>query len=117
MKNGTRRRATLACDRGSVSLELVGAVPIVLLCLLLCAQVAIGGYTLWSAGLAARAGARAELTGRDAAGAARRALPPGLSADVRVEEDRAVKVGVLLPRLIPMLPRARVFGSSDLGGG
>jgi hypothetical protein len=105
------------CERGSVSLELVGAVPVVLLCLLAAAQIAIGGYALWSAGLAARAGARAELTGRDPAGAVRRSLPPGLSADVRVEAGHAVRVGVLLPRVLPVLPEARVFGSSDLGGG
>lgn len=104
-------------QRGSVSLELVGAVPIVLLCLLVAAQFAAGGYALWSAGIAARAGARAELTGRDPDGAAQRALPPGLSADVKVESGRAVRVGVLLPRLIPGLPESRVFGTGDLGGG
>jgi len=104
-------------ERGSVSVELVGAVPIVLLCLLVAAQVAVGGYALWSAGIAARAGARAELTGRDPAGAARRALPPGLSADVRVDTGEGVRVGVLLPRLIPGLPESRVFGTGDLGGG
>jgi hypothetical protein len=104
--------------RGSVSLELVGAVPIVLLCVLVAAQVAVGGYALWSAGLAARAGARAELTGRDPAGAARRALPPGLSADLKIDKSgRTVKVGVLLPRLIPMMPKSRVFGTGNLGGG
>lgn len=104
-------------ERGSVSVELVGAVPIVLLCLLVAAQIAVGGYALWSAGIAARAGARAELTGRDPAGAARRALPPGLSAEVKVDTGRAVRVGVLLPRLIPGLPESRVFGTGDLGGG
>jgi hypothetical protein len=104
-------------ERGSVSLELVGAVPVILLCLLVAAQITAGGYALWSAGLAARAGARAELTGRDPAGAARRALPPGLSAEVRVESGKAVRVGVLLPRLIPGLPKSRVVGTGDLGGG
>jgi len=102
---------------GSVSLELIGAIPIVLLCLLVAAQITVAGYALWSAGIAARAGARAELTGRDPAGAARRALPPGLSADVRVEAGSAVKVGVKLPKLLPGLPDSRIFGSSDLGGG
>jgi hypothetical protein len=104
-------------ERGSVSLEFVGSIPIVLLCLLVAAQVAVGGYALWSAGLAARAGARAELTGHDPAGAARRALPPGLSADVSVDGGGSVRVGVLLPRLVPGLPEARVFGTGDLGGG
>lgn len=104
-------------QRGSVSLELVGAVPIILLCLMVAAQLAVGGYALWSAGIAARAGARAELTGRDPAGAARRALPPGLSADLRVDSGASVRVGVLLPRLIPGLPVSRVFGTGDLEGG
>ncbi len=117
MAGDKQRQRWLAGDRASVSLELVGAVPVVLLCLLLAAQVTVGGYALWSAGLAARAGARAELTGRDPAGAARRALPPGLSADVRVEDETSVRVGILLPRLIPWLPEARVFGTGDLGGG
>lgn len=110
---GNRRHG----ERGSVSLELIGAVPIVLLCLLVAAQITVAGYALWSAGIAARAGARAELTGRDPAGAARRALPPGLSADVRVEAGSAVEVGVKLPKLLPGLPDSRIFGSSDLGGG
>lgn len=104
-------------QRGSVSLELIGAIPIVLLCLLVAAQITVAGYALWSAGIAARAGARAELTGRDPAGAARRALPPGLSADVRVKAGPAVEVGVKLPKLLPGLPDSRIFGSSDLGGG
>lgn len=104
-------------EHGSVSLEFIGSVPIVLACLLVAAQIVAGGYALWSAGIAARAGARAELTGRDAEGAARRALPPGLAADVRVESGSAVRVGVPLPRLIPVLPDYRVFGYSDLGGG
>lgn len=104
-------------ESGSVSLELVGAVPIILLCLLVAAQISIGGYALWSAGLAARAGARAELTGRDPTAAARRALPPGLSAEVKVETGQAVRVGVLVPLLFPGLPESRVVGSGDLGGG
>jgi hypothetical protein len=104
-------------ERGSVSLEFIGAIPIVLACLLVAAQIVAGGYALWSAGIAARAAARAELTGRDPEGAARRALPPGLAADVKVESGGAVRVGVPLPRLIPVLPEYRVFGSSDLGGG
>lgn len=110
-------RNAKSCERGSVSLELVGAVPVVLLCLLIAAQITAGGYALWSAGLAARAGARAELTGRDPAGAVRRALPPGLSAEVKVDSGRTVRVGVLLPRLIPGLPESWVFGTGDLGGG
>jgi hypothetical protein len=113
MPNGMPRRG----ERGSVSLELIGAIPIVLLCLLIAAQIAVAGYALWSAGIAARAGARAELTGRDPAGAARRALPPGLSADVRVTDGPAVEVGVRLPKLLPGLPDSRIFGTSDLGGG
>ncbi len=112
-RTAVRRRG----ERGSVSLELIGAIPIVLLCLLVAAQITVAGYASWSAGIAARAGARAELTGRDPARAARRALPPGLSADVEVQAGSAVEVGVKLPKLLPGFPDSRVFGSSDLGGG
>jgi hypothetical protein len=103
-------------ERGSVSIEFIGSIPVVLACLLIAAQVAAAGYALWSAGIAARAGARAELTGRDPEGAARRALPPGLGSGATVESGQAVEVRVLVPKLVPGLPEIRVSGSGDLGG-
>lgn len=104
-------------ERGSVSLELVGALPVVLLGILVAAQIAIAGAALWSAGVAARAGARAVLTGKEPRGAAGRALPAVLRDDLRVSRDDGVRVGVKVPGLIPGFPDAHVYGSSSLGDG
>lgn len=103
--------------QGSVSLELIGALPVVLLTVLVAAQIVIAGAALWSAGVAARAGARAVLTGKSPRGAAEHALPPVLRDGLKVAEGDAVKVGVRVPRLLPLLPETRVYGSSSLGGG
>ncbi|MFM9045177.1 MAG: septum formation initiator, partial [Solirubrobacterales bacterium] len=46
-------------ESGSVSLELVGARPVVAISLLASLPLAVAGYVIWSAGTAARAGARA----------------------------------------------------------
>lgn len=101
--------------RGSVSLELVGSLPLIALGVLIAVQIVMAGYALWSAGLAARAGARSVLTGRDPEGAARRALPPGLSGGIRVERRNGVTVAVYIPRVLPGLPRFEVDSSSRLG--
>lgn len=101
--------------RGSVSLELIGSLPLIALGLLIAVQVVCAGYALWSAGLAARAGARSVLTGRDPEGAVRRALPPGLSVEVRVERRDGVTVAVPVPRVLPGLPEFEVDSSSDFG--
>lgn len=87
------------------------------LAVLVAAQFVIAGAALWSAGVAARAGARAVLTGRAPAGAAERALPPVLRDGLRVSQDEGVRVGVRVPALIPGLPETHVFGSSSLGEG
>ncbi|MCB0858395.1 MAG: hypothetical protein KDB57_09815 [Solirubrobacterales bacterium] len=100
---------------GSVSLELIGALPIVLLSVLVAAQFIIAGVALWSAGVAARAGARAVLTGRDPGGAAERALPEVLRDGIQVSQSDGVKVGVRIPGLVPGFPEAHVYGSSSLG--
>lgn len=101
--------------RGSVSLELVGSLPVIALGLLVTVQFLLAGYTLWSANLAARAGARSVLTGENPEGAARRALPPGLSEAVTVEREDGVTVALKVPRVLPGLPRFEVTSSSDLG--
>lgn len=101
-------------EQGTASVELVAVVPFLLLALLAAAQVVLAGQALWSAGVAARAGARAALVGGDAAAAARRALPPPLRAGARVEEDGGVTVRVLVPRLFPGLPAVRVAAGAGL---
>lgn len=109
------RQKLASNQRGSVSLELVGALPVLLLTILVAAQLVIAGAALWSAGVAARAGARAVLTGKEPRGAAERALPEVLRRDLKVSRDEAVRVGVRVPGLIPGLPETHVYGSSSLG--
>jgi len=101
-------------EEGTASVELVAVVPFLLLAVLVAAQVALAGQALWSAGVAARAGARAALVGGDAAAAARAALPPSLRQRAQVEEGEGVSVAVSVPRLIPALPEVRVEAGSGL---
>jgi hypothetical protein len=106
-------------EEGTASVELVAAVPFLLLALLVAAQIALAGQALWSAGVAARAGARAAAVGGDASAAARSALPSAMRDGARVEDEDAVSVRVAVPQLIPALPELRVGARSGLeaGGG
>lgn len=103
-------------EEGTASVELVAVVPILLLGVLVAAQIGLAGQALWSAGLAARAGARAALVGGDPAAAARRALPPSLRSAARVRESGGVSVRVEIPRLLP-LPKLTVAAETRLGDG
>jgi hypothetical protein len=98
---------------------LVAVVPFLLLAVLVAAQIGLAGYALWSAGVAARAGARAALVGGDAARVARRALPPSMRSGAEVSAEGAVSVRVDIPRLFPGLPRLAVGARTALesGGG
>ena len=91
-------------------------VPFLLLAILVAAQIGLAGQALWSAGVAARAGARATLVGGDAEVAARRALPDSMRAGAKVSDSGAVSVRVSVPRLLPVLPRVMVGATSSLGG-
>lgn len=113
-------------EAGTASVELIAVVPFLLLAVLVAAQLALAGQALWSAGVAARAGARADLVGRGAAQAARAALPPAMRAGAEIEQeggsgsgpsDRAgaVSVRVAVPRIVPGIPRVSVGASSALG--
>lgn len=104
-------------EEGTASIELVVVVPFLLLAVLAVAQVALAGQALWSAGVAARAGARAALVGGNAEAAARSALPPSLRVGAKVEEEGEVSVRVPVPGLIPALPEVRVEASTGLGPG
>jgi hypothetical protein len=111
------RPAAIAKEDGTASVELIGVVPFLLLAILIGAQLVLAGHALWSAGVAARAGARAALVGRDAASAAQGALPPSLRRGARVREGNPVSVEVLVPRLLPAIPPVSVAASSRLGPG
>ena len=105
-------------EEGTASVELVAVVPFLLLAVLVAAQIAMAGQALWSASVAARAGARAALVGRDAGAAARRALPEGMREAAKVDEEGAeVAVRVVVPRLLPALPRLNVSARSALEQG
>jgi hypothetical protein len=105
-------------EEGTASVELIAAIPFLLLAILVAAQLALAGQALWSAGVAARAGARAALVGGDATAAARRALPPSLRPGAEVSDAGTVTtVRVAIPRLLPALPRLTVGSASGLGDG
>jgi pilus assembly protein CpaE len=102
-------------EAGTATIELVGVLPFLLLAVLVAAQLALAGQALWSAGVAARAGARAALVGGDAAGAARDALPDSMRHGAQVAERGAVSVEVPVPRLLPAMPPLSVAASAGLG--
>lgn len=96
---------------------MVAVIPFLLLAVLAAAQVGLAGHALWSAGVAARAGARAALVGGDAAVAARRALPPSVRDGAEVSDGDGVSVRVVIPRLLPALPRLTVGAGAQLEPG
>jgi hypothetical protein len=103
-------------EDGTASVELIAVVPFLLLAVLVAAQLALAGQALWAAGVAARAGARADLVGRDAMAAVRRALPPSMRRGVVVEVEDEIDVEVAIPRLLPGLPRLTVRAATALDG-
>src|SRR3954453_11663709 len=103
-------------EEGTASVELVAVVPFLLLAVLAVAQIALAGQTLWSASVAARAGARAAVVGGDPAAVARAALPPSMRRQAKIEDEKGVEVQVEIPRLIPSLPSVRVGAPSSLEG-
>ncbi len=104
-------------EEGTASVELVAAVPFLLLAVLVAAQLALAGQAFWSAAIAARAGARAALVGGNAALVARRALSPSLRSGAQVNDADTITVRVVVPRLLPALPRLMVGAESGLGDG
>jgi hypothetical protein len=108
------RLPTWTTERGQASAELVAVIPALLLAVLVAAQLGLVGWTLWSAGSAARAGARAAHVGGDAEAAARSALPTHLRKGVKVSEGDDVEVRVRVPTLIPGVPRVPLEASTAL---
>jgi hypothetical protein len=112
-------RETRHRERGQASVELVAALPFVLLIGALVWQCALAGHAAWLAAHAARVGARADVVGAEVGPAVRSVLPGGLERGLKIErEGGVVRVGVRVPLLLHrwQLP-ARVGASSSLGGG
>jgi pilus assembly protein CpaE len=104
-------------ESGQASVELVAVVPALLVAVLLAAQLGLVGYALWSAGAAARAGARAAHVGGDPEAAARSALPQPLREDAEVSGEDKIEVRVRVSPLIPGLPAVPLEASTALGPG
>lgn len=105
-------------EAGTASVELVAALPFLLLSVIVAAQLGLAGHALWSAAIAARAGARADLVDSDQEAVARRALPAAMRRGSRVDSrGEAVTVRVPVPRIVPGLPAIGVSASSSLGSG
>src|SRR3954454_23816901 len=102
---------------GQASVELVAAIPVLLLVTLVVAQLAVAGYALWSAGAAARAGARAGYVGGNAKAAARHSLPVPLRHGADVQDSDGVRVRVRAPSLLPGVPSVPFTARSGLGTG
>ncbi|HEU4462312.1 MAG TPA: hypothetical protein VFR75_06960 [Solirubrobacterales bacterium] len=91
-------------ERGQATVELVAALPALLLTAMVALQLLAAGYALTLADGAAEAGALALASGGSAADAARAALPGWAEEDVSVE----VEGGTVLVRLRPPSPFAAV---------
>ena len=98
-------------------MELVAAIPVLLVVTLLVAQLAVAGFALWSAGAASRAGARAAYVGGDAKAAARSSLPSPLREGATIKDGDGVSVRVRAPSLVPGIPAVPVTARSELGVG
>ncbi len=91
-----------AGERGQASVELLGAIPAVLLVGVLLWQLALAGHTLWLCANAARVAARAEAVGRSGKTAARSALPRSLERgfEFRRETSGRVRVRLQVPLVL-----------------
>lgn len=101
-------------------MELVAALPFVLLVGLVLWQFALAGQAAWLCANAARVAARAQAVGRDARAAARSAVPAGLRDGLRVDRDSEGRVRVRVP--VPVLVHAwrtpfEVSATAKLPGG
>jgi hypothetical protein len=110
----------MANDRGQSSVELLAAVPAVLLVAALVWELALAGHSAWLCANAARVGARAAVVGGDAKAAARSALPESLRRGLVVDEREggAVRVRLRVPLLVRQWQGpVRIAATARLGDG
>jgi len=92
----------LRSESGQAAVELVAAVPFVLLAAAVAWQLALAGQTAWLCANAARVAARAEAVGRDGRAAALSALPQPFRRGLEVSRrgGGVVRVRVRMPLLV-----------------
>jgi hypothetical protein len=112
-------KVEISSHRAQASVELVAVLPALAVSLVIAAQTVVVGWALWSAGTAARAGARAEQVGSDAEAAARRALPGSLRDGAAIHSGDGVRVRVRIPAIVPgvSLPSVSAASTLDSDGG
>ena len=109
----------LACQRGQAAVEVLGALPAVLLLGLVALQLLAVGYSAVLAGAAAEAGALALAGGGDPRAGVRESLPGWSRAGASVSVSR----GTVRVRLRPPSPlravarKLAVSASASVGGG
>lgn len=109
-----------ASERGQASIELVAALPAVLLIGAIAWQLALAGHTAWLTANATRAAARAEAVGRSGPAAARSALPQSLERHLEVRRlgNGRVRVATRIPWLLIGRPGPiAVAAEASLGSG
>ncbi len=104
-------------NQGQASAELIAAIPALFVAFLVVAQLAVVGYSLWAAGAAARAGARAAYVGGDGGRAARASLPGALRDAATIRDRNGLVVQVRAPSLVPGAPRVPVTARAGFGVG
>ena len=89
-------------ERGQASVEFVATLPFLIVAALVAWQLVLVGHVAWDAAGAARAGARAAVVQRDAAAAARSALPVSLRRGTRIARVgvHGVRVSVPIPLVL-----------------
>jgi len=107
-----------SAESGQATVELVAAIPFVILAGMVAWQLALAGNTTWVAAQAARAAARAEAVGQSPRAAARSAIPRSMEAGLAVE--RLTAGGVRVSLQVPLLLQAwrgplSVSAQSSLG--
>ena len=100
-------------ERGQATVELVAALPALLLTALVTLQLLVAGYTMTLADGAAEAGALALASDRSAAKAVREALPGWAEDDVSVDvAGGTVSVRLRPPSPIPAISERLTISSS-----
>jgi len=103
----------MSSERGQATIEVLGALPVVLLIGMLALQLLAVGYSAVIAGTAAEAGALALAAGGDARAGVRESLPGWSRARARVTVSRGtVRVRLRPPSPLDGVSRKLVVGAS-----